>query len=86
MIDEFKSVKELYERVKPALHIKIDEARRNNIYNIREIDVWNYFTEYKWKNANNLMLSDIVDDILNVDLDIIVSYVSNKSQDYDENL
>ena len=71
MIEEFKSVNELYDRVKPALRVKISEAKRNNISNIEAIDIWNYLIENKWKKSHNLMISDIVSDIINFDLDLI---------------
>lgn len=67
MVEEFKSIEELFDRVKPALEIKVFEGRKFGIQ-VKEIDIWNYLVNNKWKFANNLMLSDIVNDILNLDL------------------
>ena len=66
MIEEFKSIEELFDRVRPALKVKINEGRDLG-YQITEDDIWNSLVESKWKKGNNLMLSDIVDDILNFD-------------------
>ena len=71
MVEEFKSINELYERVKPALRVKVNEARRKDLNDINEIDVWNYLTEKKWKVGKNLMICDIVSDIINLDLDLL---------------
>ena len=67
MINEFKSIGELFDRIKPALKIKVKEGISLG-YQITENDIWEYLINSKWKKANNLMLSDVVDDILNLDL------------------
>lgn len=64
---EFNSKEELYERVLPALKIKVKEIKRLGISNITCLDVWNYLIETNWKSRKNLMLSDIVNDILCID-------------------
>lgn len=63
----FNSSEELFKRVKPAIHAKIEELKRLNFKNVKDIDIWNYLIEEKWKNGNNLALSDIVNDIINLD-------------------
>lgn len=67
MVEEFKSLEELFDRVKPALNTKVFEGKEFG-FQVKEMDIWNYLAQNKWKKANNLMLSDIVDDILNLDL------------------
>ena len=64
---EFNSKEELYERVLPALKIKVKEIKRLGKSNITCLDVWNYLIETNWKSGKNLMLSDIVNDILCID-------------------
>lgn len=64
---EFNSKEELYERVLPALKIKVKEIKRLGRSNITCLDVWNYLIETNWKSGKNLMLSDIVNDILCID-------------------
>ena len=63
----FNSKEELYERVLPALKIKLKEFKRLGNSNITCLDVWDYLIYSSWKSGKNLMLSDIVNDILCID-------------------
>lgn len=76
----FNSVKELYERVYPALKIKVRELKNNGIYYIKEEDIWNCLITLRWKKDKGLLLSDIVDDILNVENSIIDNYVKKQME------
>lgn len=80
---EFSSIKELYERLLPALSAKVLELKRNNIDYIRKEDIWNYLKTKKWKGANNLLLHEMVDDILNIDSCILEDYVKRNIQSMD---
>ena len=75
---EFKSISELYNRVYPALKSKVKELKKNKIDYIKEVDIWNFLISYKWKNSRGLDLSDIVDDILNVDNSLLDNYVKEE--------
>ena len=75
---EFNNVKELYERLKPALSTKVTELKRNDLDYIKVEDVWNYLKETKWMSANNLLLYQMVDDILNLDNNEIDEYVKGE--------
>lgn len=75
---EFNSVKELYNRLLPALNTKVEELRRNDLDYIKKEDVWNYLKDTKWINANNLLLYQMVDDILNLDNSVIDEYVKER--------
>ncbi len=72
---EFNSVKELYDRLKPALNAKVTELKRNDLDYIKEEHIWNYLKENKWSKANNLLLYQMVDDILSLDERQIDDYV-----------
>ncbi len=74
---EFNNVKELYDRVKPALKSKVTELKRNDMDYIKADDIWNYLKITKWSKANNLLLYQMVDDILNLDNNEIDEYVKN---------
>ena len=74
---EFSSVKELYDRLTPALKTKEQELKRNNINYIKKEDIWNYLKITKWKGAKNLLLHQMVDDILNVDYVLLKNYVED---------
>lgn len=87
----FRSLEELYQRIKPALYSKVQEIKRLKIDYIKEEDIWNYLTEHDWKERNNLTIADMTNDILNLDNDIIKSYVLDSLKNeprnvkYDEN-
>ncbi len=75
---EFNSVKELYERLTPALNAKVLELKRNDLDYIKKDDIWNYLKLTKWTKANNLLLYQMVDDILNLDNNILDEYVKEE--------
>lgn len=62
---EFQTLEELYQRLYPALKMKKRELYRLGFSYIQEEDIWNYFRIYKWSKSHNLMLSEMVNDILN---------------------
>lgn len=74
---EFKSIIELYERLKPALNAKVAELKRYDINYIKIEDIWNYLRISKWSKANNLLLYQMVDDILNIDNMLLDNYVKD---------
>ena len=75
---EFNSIKELYDRVTPALNTKVIELKRHDLDYIKKDDIWNYLKNTKWKMANNLLLYQMVDDILNLDNNEIDEYVKGE--------
>lgn len=75
---EFNSLKELYERLLPALNTKVMELKRNDLDYIKKEDIWNYLKDTKWISSNNLLLYQMVDDILNLDNYEIDEYVKNE--------
>lgn len=74
---EFGNSKELFDRLKPALRTKQSELKKTGYSYIHLIDIWDYLTEKKWRQANNLSLYDMVDDILNCDNELIDAYVKD---------
>lgn len=75
---EFNNVKELYERLLPALNTKVVELKRQDMDYIKVEDIWNYLKDSKWAVANNLLLYQMVDDILNLDNELIDEYVKQE--------
>lgn len=75
---EFNSLEELYERLTPALKAKVSELKRYDLDYIKEEDIWNYLKDTKWVKANNLLLYQMVDDILNLDNGLIDEYVKEE--------
>ena len=77
---EFKSAKELYDRVLPALYSKVKELRGLGYKNIHEEDIWNYLVESNWKKKHDLQLCDLISDILFANNIEINNYVTNRMQ------
>lgn len=75
---EFKSAKELYDRVLPALYSKVKELRNLGFKYITEKDIWNYLVNSTWKSKRNLQLHDLISDILYADNIKINDYVMDK--------
>lgn len=75
---EFKSAKELYDRVLPALYSKVKEVRNLGFKYITEKDIWNYLVNNTWKTKRNLQLHDLISDILYADNYKLNDYVMNK--------
>ena len=75
---EFSSLKDLYLRVEPALTSKKTELDRIGLSYIDKKDIWDYLVENKWKMGIDLTLSDVVDDILNTDNNLIDKYFKEK--------
>lgn len=70
MYPSFNSVDELKKRLTPALRIRGKELKKQGIIVTQE-ELWYYFVNNFWKNATNLSLYDMVNDILNEKIDII---------------
>lgn len=65
MVNEnFGTLKDLYERVLPALKSKVKELKRNHLSFVTEKDVWDCLRKNKWNGETDLTLYDIVNDIL----------------------
>lgn len=75
---EFKDSFELFNRVKPALNSRLKELNREGIDTIKKEDIWNYLIKTKWINANNLVLSDVVTDILSIETKELQEYLDEK--------
>lgn len=74
---EFKSIKELYDSIVPALRTKKYELKKLG-YLVSEADIWNYLTSSKWINSINLTLSEMVNDIFLASGNDISNYLINK--------
>ncbi|MBP3841813.1 MAG: hypothetical protein IK997_06835 [Bacilli bacterium] len=75
---EFKNIKELYNRVHPALTSKKNELKRKGL-NIKEEDIWNYLSEKIFRNSTNLTLSDVVSYIMHLEIEDIEEYMTKKA-------
>ncbi len=69
---------DLYKRLLPALRCKTRELEKYNCRNVKNEDIWNYLLKNKWGNVTGLSLSEMVDDILNLDNDLFKKYISTQ--------
>ena len=74
---EFTDINELYNRLLPALKTRVNDLRRNGYEFINIELLWNALISLKWKNASNLELFDMVEQILHIDIEDILKYHNN---------
>lgn len=84
--ENFTSLGELYNRVKPALECKVNEIKRNQIKYITKEDIWNFLKVNVWNYKNNLTLEEMVDDILNTSIEKLDFYVKKEMKNYKRNV
>ena len=76
---EFKSQKELYQGLIPAMNVKLKYLKKSNYKDITKEDIWNCLKETKWKNSVDLTLADMVQDIIHTDnLELVQFKEKNK--------
>lgn len=75
---EFKTLRELYNRIMPALTSKCSEFKKIGCKNIKESDIWNYLTSKKWQSSSELTLSEMVNDIFELRVEEINNYLIKK--------
>ena len=79
---EYKSQKELYQNLIPALNVKLTLLKNNNYNNITKIDIWNYLKITKWSKSVNLTLAEMVNDIIHTDNKDIDIYLRKTKKNY----
>lgn len=77
---EYRSQKELYLNLVPALNVKMKSLKRDNYKDIKKEDIWNYLKDTKWKYSVDLTLADMVNDIIKTDNINIKNYKKNKEE------
>ena len=64
---EYNSEKELFESLRGAFNVKLRMIKEEYDY-IKMVDIWNYLKINKWCKTKNLSLSEMVNDIIDVDI------------------
>lgn len=77
-MEEYRSLKELYEALKPAFSVKIRMFKNSEYSYLTSIDIWNYLKDNVWVSSVNLTIADMVSNIINVDGVKIDRYLKNK--------
>ena len=68
---EFKSQLELYQKLIPVFNVKKRLSKITKHHNIDNKTIWKYLVINKWKDSYNLQLSEMVNDIITLDLNNI---------------
>ena len=68
---EFTSEKDLYLKLLPVFNVKKRLIANSKYKDITNQDIWYYLIENKWRTYHNLTISDIVNDIITLDLELI---------------
>ena len=64
---EYNSQEELFKSLKGAFKVKIRMINKEYDY-IKMVDIWNYLKINKWCKDKNLSISEMVNDIIDVDI------------------
>lgn len=65
---EYNSEEELFNALRGAFNVKLRLSGDNYGY-IKMIDIWNYLKINKWIKTKNLSISEMVNDIIDVDIE-----------------
>lgn len=72
----FNSIDELYNRLKPAFQLKLNELKSKKITFVTSKDLWSFLSKNKWSKEQDLELCDMVNDILNVNETELINYIN----------
>lgn len=76
---EFTSQQELYQKLQPVFNVKKRLIQNTKYENITNQDIWYHLIETKWKVSYNLTISDIVNDIITLDLEQVINREGNQN-------
>lgn len=84
-MDEYKSMRELFNSLKPAFDVKLRLINKDYDY-ITRTDIWNYLKINKWCKDVNLSISEMVDDIMMVDIYKVDRFLKDNLKQKDRNM
>ena len=71
---EYNSQEELFKLLRGAFNVKL-RMIKDNYNHIKMIDIWNYLKINKWCKDNNLSISEMVNDIIDIDINKVDIFV-----------
>ena len=74
---EYQSLQELYKDLQGAFKVKL-RLIGNDYKHIKEKDIWEYLRINKWSTASGLTLSEMVNDIIEVNIKKVEEYQREK--------
>lgn len=75
---EYQSLKELYDDLQYAFNVKL-RLIGEEYKHIKIIDIWDYLRINKWSKDKGLTISEMVNDIIDVDIKKVDEYVKEKT-------
>lgn len=82
---EYKSEEELFNSLRGAFNVKLRLIKNNYSY-IKIIDIWNYLKINKWIKTKNLSISEMVNDIINIDIEKVDKYLKESIKNTDRRI
>ncbi len=76
-MDDYKTKEELFAALKGAFNVKIRLIRNKYSY-LKKEDIWNYLKLNKWRYDNNLSISEMTNDIINVEIEKVDTFLKEK--------
>ena len=73
---EYKSQEELFRSLRGAFQVKLRMIKDKYDY-IKMVDIWNYLKINKWCKDKNLSISEMVNDIIKVDITKVDIFLKN---------
>ena len=73
---EYKTEEELFKSLRGAFQVKIRMIHSDYDY-IKMVDIWNYLKINKWCKDKNLSISEMVNDIIKVDITKVDIFLKN---------
>lgn len=79
---DYSSEKELFNDLKGALKVKLIMIKEKYDY-ISMLDIWNYLKLNKWRYDQNLTISEMVNDIIDVDIIKVDTFIKSQNKKED---
>ncbi len=79
---DYSSEKELFNDLKGALKVKLRMINEKYDY-ISMLDIWNYLKLNKWRYDQNLTISEMVNDIIDVDIIKVDTFIKSQNKKED---
>ena len=75
----YKSQEELFHSLKGAFDVKLRMIDKN-FNHIKMIDIWNYLKITKWSKDIGLTVSEMVNDIIDVNVELVDNFIKNNAK------
>ena len=84
-MEEYNNIRELFNGLIPAFNVKLRLIHKDYDY-ITKTDIWNYLKINKWCKDSNLTISEMVDDIIMVDINKVDLFLKDHLKKVDRKI